>query len=413
VGALAELQPRRLPAVPGGIATAELRIRNNGSVVDQFDLSVLGDAGPWAAITPPSLSLFPGAEGTATVTFSPPRSPRVRAGAMTFGLRVQSKEDPAGSAVEEGTLDIEPFTDLTAELVPRTSRGSGGATHDLAVDNRGNTPISAVVEATDADRLLGFDIRPPAVTAEPGAAVFTKVRVQPQRRFLRGAAVSRPFQVQVVAPNAAPVVLDGSLLQTPILPPWTMRALLIGLALLIVAFVAWQGLVKPAIESTARQQAADVLAEAGISPLPSGGGGGGGGGGASPSPGGSTSPSASTDASTEPSTTPSTEPSGLPGAGGATPSDGRLVAGAAPLAPPPDKSLYVTDLVFSNPSDTVTGEIRLERSGQPLLVLRLENFRDLDFHFVTPILVAPGQELSLVCPTGCPGSAVYYSGFTR
>jgi hypothetical protein len=73
----------------------------------------------------------------------------------------------------------------------------------------------------------------------------------------------------------------------------------------------------------------------------------------------------------------------------------------------------VTDLVFSNPSDTVTGEIRLERSGQQLLVLRLENFRDLDFHFVTPILVAPGQELSLVCPTGCPGSAVYYSGFTR
>ena len=69
--------------------------------------------------------------------------------------------------------------------------------------------------------------------------------------------------------------------------------------------------------------------------------------------------------------------------------------------------------MFSNPSDTVTGEIRLERSGQQLLVLRLENFRDIDFHFVTPILVAADQELSLVCPTGCPGAAVYYSGFTR
>jgi hypothetical protein len=413
MGALADLDPRRLPAVPGGIATAQLKVRNTGTVVDQFDLAVLGDAGPWAAITPPTLSLFPGAEGTATVTFSPPRSPKVKAGPTTFGIRVQSKEDPAGSTVEEGTLDVEAFTEVTAELVPRTSRGSSGATHDLAVDNRGNSPINAVIAASDADRLLGFDVRPPSLVAEPGAAVFAKVRVSPARRFWRGAAVSRPFQVEVGIPDSPPVVLDGSLLQTPILPHWTMRALLIGLALLIAAFVAWQGLVKPAIESTARQQAADVLAEAGISPLPSGGGGGGGGGGASPSPGDSTSPSASTDASSEPSTAPSTAPSTLPGADGATPSDGRLTAGATPLKPPPDKQLYVTDLVFSNPSDTVTGEIRLERSGQQLLVLRLENFRDIDFHFVTPILVAAGQELSLVCPTGCPGAAVYYSGFTR
>jgi hypothetical protein len=48
-----------------------------------------------------------------------------------------------------------------------------------------------------------------------------------------------------------------------------------------------------------------------------------------------------------------------------------------------------------------------------LLVLRLENFRDLDFHFVTPIVVAQGQQLSLACPTGCTDSAVYYSGYQR
>jgi len=76
-------------------------------------------------------------------------------------------------------------------------------------------------------------------------------------------------------------------------------------------------------------------------------------------------------------------------------------------------SLFLTDLVFSNPNDSATGEIRLERSGQPLLVLDLRNFRDLDFHFVTPIVVGPGQQLNLVCPGGCTGAAVYYSGFQR
>jgi len=75
--------------------------------------------------------------------------------------------------------------------------------------------------------------------------------------------------------------------------------------------------------------------------------------------------------------------------------------------------LFITDLVFSNPTDSATGEIRLERADQTLLALRLENFRDLDFHFVTPIVVADGQSIALVCPTGCPGAAVYYSGYRR
>jgi hypothetical protein len=76
-------------------------------------------------------------------------------------------------------------------------------------------------------------------------------------------------------------------------------------------------------------------------------------------------------------------------------------------------SLYLTDFLFSNPDPTGAGEIRLERDGQALFVLRLENFRDLDFHFVTPILVADGQELAIVCPTGCPGAALFYSGYQR
>jgi len=75
--------------------------------------------------------------------------------------------------------------------------------------------------------------------------------------------------------------------------------------------------------------------------------------------------------------------------------------------------LYLTDLVFSNPSDTSAGELRLERSGQALLVLELKNFRDLDYHFVTPIVVNDGQQLQLVCPSGCDGAALYYSGYQR
>lgn len=408
MGALVELEPRRLTATPGSPAPIQVRVRNSGSVVDQFDIGVLGDPQGWASVEPPSLSLFPGAEGTATVTFAPPRSPQVPAGQMPFGIRVQSKEDPAGSTVEEGTLDVAPFTEAFAELVPRTSRGSRGSTHDLALDNRGNTPLDAAVTALDADRLLAFELRPPALSALPGTAAFAKIGVKPKKTFLRGGSVNRPFQVKVEVPGGEPLVVDGSLLQTSILPPWILRALAVALVLLVAAVVMWSALIRPAIESTAREQAEDVLAAVGITPLPSGAGGGpsaaptsGSGGTPTDPPGASASPEAST-AATSP-----------PGAGGAIPADGRLLAGGAPLTPPAGMTLFLTDLVFSNPDATATGAIRLERAGQPLIVLQLENFRDLDFHFVTPIVLGDGQQLGLVCAGSCPGAALYYSGYQR
>jgi hypothetical protein len=409
VGALLDLEPRAAAATPGDRATVKLRVRNTGTVVDQFDLAVLGDSQAWATVDPPTLSLFPGAEGSATVTFSPPRSAQVPAGRLPFAIRAESKEDPAGSIVEEGTVDVAPFSDVFVEIVPRTSRGSRGTTHDLAIDNRGNAAADAKLTATDADRLLSFELRPPALSAPAGTASFAKVAVKPRKTFWRGQSVTRPFQVQVDTGGAAPSIVEGSLLQTPILPPWTVRALVAALAVLVAAVVLWTTLLKPAIESSARQQAADVLAAAGISPLPSGGAGGG--GGPSASPGGSGSTGASPSPAASGTSTASASPSIPPIAGGGAPTDGRLLPGGTPLSPPSGTTLFLTDLVFSNPSVTATGDIRLERSGEPLLVLRLENFRELDFHFVTPIVVASGQQLSLVCPGGCPGAALYYSGY--
>ena len=64
---------------------------------------------------------------------------------MPFGVHVISKEDPQGSVVEEGVVDIAPFSDVFAELAPRTSRGRRGASHDLAIDNRGNSAINATI----------------------------------------------------------------------------------------------------------------------------------------------------------------------------------------------------------------------------------------------------------------------------
>jgi hypothetical protein len=59
VGALLELEPRTVAATPGDHATVQVRVRNSGSVVDQFNLEVLGDAKAWSTVDPPTLLFFP------------------------------------------------------------------------------------------------------------------------------------------------------------------------------------------------------------------------------------------------------------------------------------------------------------------------------------------------------------------
>jgi hypothetical protein len=405
MGAIAVLGTRSLVVAPGAQASADIRVRNNGTVVDQFTIQVLGDATAWSTAEPPVISLFPGAEQTARITFKPPRSPDVPAGPMAFGIRVASQEDPAGSVVEEGQLQIGAFSETSAELAPRTSRGRTSATHDLAIDNRGNTVLNASVTGLDPDRTIAYDIKPPALVIDPGTAAFTKVGVKPRRRFWRGQPRTHSFQLQLDG-GQAPVLVGGSMLQEPILPPWLLKALALLVAALIALALIWLLFLQPAIRSTAQERAEEVLAGVGITPNPNPDGNGTGNGNGQPTP---TPPPTTPGQTTSPTTpTPTPGPATVQ-----TPRDGRMAAGDAPFAPSEDRTLYLTDLVFSNP-DGSSGTLRLRRSGEDLFVLNLDNFRDLDFHFVTPIAVASDQSLRLQCDGACAGPpAVYFSGFER
>jgi len=421
VGASLTLTAPAVAVEPGSEATLEFRLRNTGAVVDEFTLGILGEAAGWTAVIPPTISLFPGAEETGRIVFRPPRSASVPAGPVTFGLHAVSREDAAGSSVEEGTVTVGAFRDPFAELVPRTSRGSRSASHDLAVDNRGNVQLNADVEAADVDRNLEFDVKPPGVVVEPGMAAFAKVQVKPVKRFWRGSPKTRPFQLVVRSEGAPPVTLDGALLQEAMLPPWFARAVMALIALLIALIILWLFVLKPSIESAASEAVASPLGElrsdvnealenaglptmgpgeptAAATTAP-----------ASAGPGGSGGPDGS---GAVPTSAPPT-PGGpfIPGLG--NPVDGRLAEGSGPVVP--GGTLFLTDIVFSNPNGR-EGAIVLLRDGEPLIEERLENFRSLDYHWVTPIVIEAGHELalSLTCTAGAEcDPSVLYSGYLR
>jgi hypothetical protein len=400
VGAAAALEQRTLAVEPGEAVTVALTVRNGGSVVDQFTIEVLGDAGTWATVDPPTLSLFPAAQETARITFRPPRVATTPAGSVRFGVMVHSKEDPDGSNVVEGTLEIGGFLASAAELAPRTSHGSRTGRHEVAVDNRGNLRLETTLEGVDPDRLVRFDFDPPTLSVEPGGAGFVRLLVKPVTSFWRGPAKTRPFQVAVKpdAPGAVPLVVDGSYLQESILPWWFLRALVALAALLVGAILLWVFVLQPQIRSTA----ADTLEDFGFTPKPG-----------SVAAGGSPTPFPSGGINVTP-----------PPAGEQTPVDGRLDTLNNEVKPT-SGTLFITDLVFSNATGA-SGDLTLERQSSSgttqLLVLRLENFRDLDFHFVTPISVRNGESLVLVAnctppttpttPAACT-PAVFYSGYVQ
>jgi hypothetical protein len=254
MGATANLLTAALDVEPGAEATTRLQVRNTGTVVDEFRFDVVGPAAPWTTVVPDVLPLFPGDEGTVTIHVAPPRLPTTPAAELPFGIKVNSREDPEGSVVEEGTVTIAAFSDVTAELVPRTSRGRRGAIHNLAVDNRGNTTLDARLSANEPNGLLRSSVVPPTISAPPGSAAFAKVRLRPVKRFLRGPSKTHPFQARVERDNADPLVLDGAMLQDPLLPSWAIKALALLVAVVIVAAVLWLALVKPQIKAAAKDQ---------------------------------------------------------------------------------------------------------------------------------------------------------------
>jgi hypothetical protein len=232
---LATIEPSSLRVDAGTEATLVVRIRNRGSIVDQFDIHVVGPTAGWATVDPPSLRLFPDKEGEARVSFRPPRAPEPHADTYPFGIAVRAAADPTAATVEEGSIVVAPFVQLASSIVPQTSRGSMSGSHDLTVKNIGNAVAEVTVSASDPDRLLDFEVLPARVGLRPGGSATVRTKVKPKSTFFMGGSKRVPFQVQVDEPNAGSYQVPATLEQRPLIPGWTKVAF--GMAIAAIAAV--------------------------------------------------------------------------------------------------------------------------------------------------------------------------------
>ncbi len=248
---------------PGGSTTVRLRLRNTGDVVDEYRFEPVGDIAPWTTVEPQSLRLYPGTTGTVELTFAPPRTPDATAGPNPYAVRITPTEHPEATTVPEGNLTITPFTEVRAELVPPTVKGRFRGRPKLAIDNLGNTKLTAAVSGSDHGDQLSYDIHPSNVQIEPGRAAFVRTTLRPRQIIWFGSKEERPYALAVQRAGVEPQSVDGTYVQRGFLPGWLATFLGVAVVLAVTFVTLWLAY-QPKVTSAATE-----IREAGTRVLPS------------------------------------------------------------------------------------------------------------------------------------------------
>lgn len=235
----ATLETARTVLDPGGAASVPMTVHNDRRVVDEYRFRVVGPLARWTTVEPATVSVYPGHAVTVTVLFRAPRSWEVPAGHVPYGVQVLPAQHPEDSVVVEGVVEVQPFHEIVAELVPRTSEGRSGGQHRVAVDNRGNTTVDVTLTPDDPEERLHLGLRPPRLRIVPGTVQSADLTVQPVRRIWRGTRTAHPFTVSVDPDRGPGSLVAGTHRQNPLLPGWSPRLLKYLVVLLLIGGLIW------------------------------------------------------------------------------------------------------------------------------------------------------------------------------
>jgi hypothetical protein len=210
VEGLVVIEQPQVSVAPGGTAQVDVRLVNNGSVVEGYDLTVLGAPSAWSDVAPAHVELMPRTDITVALLFRPPSGPSAPAGRFPFAIKATSTRDGTSSSVEEGVVEVGAEVRLAAELRPSSTTGFRSGRFRLSVRNDGNSASRVRVTARDPAEVLRLQVRPDLLDVPAGGASTAEVRVRAPLNF---GGSSRQHQVVVDhaelqgdAPTWAPAV---------------------------------------------------------------------------------------------------------------------------------------------------------------------------------------------------------------
>jgi hypothetical protein len=320
-GVQLQLKPDLIKVAPGSAASTTFTVKNLGTQVEEFRCAVTGP--DWITAGPAALSVFPGQEAGGTVQAAPPHVPTSAAGVAPFRLTAASTVHANVSSSAAGRVDVAPYYELAAELVPTSSHGRGLTRHQITLDNGSNVPLRIALRATDVADGLRVGV-PAFADVPPGRAVEVPVSVYGTRRWF-GRPERKTFSIIAEPPKPlAATRLSGTRTVLPLFPAWVPAVA----AAVVVAAAAGAVAIPKLIGNPHPQTSQSTTPGNGGSTTPGGGGSTtpGGGGSTTPGGGGSTTPGGGG------STTPGGDGSTTPGGGGTTPPPSMSLVSAATTA---------------------------------------------------------------------------------
>ncbi len=373
-----------------------MTVRNDSDIVEAYRFEVVGECAPWTEVEPARLSLYPGTSEHVTVWLRPPRSPSVRAGELPLGVRVLPAERPESVVVSETTVVVESFAEQRAELVPERRRAWRRARYQVALHNDGNAPAAVTLAAPVTDDQLTYTLPERPVTIGPGELAELDLRVRVAKVLWFGKPVPWALRLNATAAAGSDTQehqLEGELIQLPVFPRW----LLALLAALLALVLAWLLLVRPAVESAAREATDDraqEIAQAGApdeqAPSTQSSGGGGANGQQESQQGQDSGGGSGPVRAQQSSSTIEVRTDGGD-------------QGTGTYVVPAEQVFRITDVVLGNHQGD-EGVLTIEFGDRTITTIALETFRNQDYHWVTPIDVPAGAAVTATVDCTRPGT---------
>jgi hypothetical protein len=257
--------------VPGDEAVLVAKIRNQGVIVDRFDLRVEGLPEQWRTITYPTVFLNPWGtaekcEAEIKLRLHPPRAPEAHAQSWSFSVIARSEKQGKDVAKVSATLTVLPFVATAMVVRPERVRARRGAVFNVGVENRGNSPVQVALRAKDVEERCPVAIGPATRRIAIGQVGSAVVRAGVERPRVIGRPTQHKLEIShvVAGDEAYPGERVVVFQQLPWIPLWVP----IVIVALAAAIVAWQlnrpPLKAPQMAGVELRHAHDLLGKRGL-----------------------------------------------------------------------------------------------------------------------------------------------------
>jgi serine/threonine protein kinase/photosystem II stability/assembly factor-like uncharacterized protein len=231
------LDPPQLSIDPGQSSPLKIELKNLGSIVDHYRISLKGLPPAWVKDLPGTVQLMPGEVKTISMIFQPPRNSQSRAGRHAFTINVVSQSKSTEFVEQKATLTISHFSQFTSQLHPQKLRS--GAVAQLSIENQGNLPETFGVSFEDRGDEVAFEVSQNQVSVPDGGHAAVSVRPYPRKRRWFGGDTTYLFNARVSPAAGASQTHSGEMVSRGLIPVWLLPiafalcALLVGSLILL------------------------------------------------------------------------------------------------------------------------------------------------------------------------------------